>query len=153
MNSFTREARPWATGFMSRARFVLTVPGWRKFAVTPVPRSRLASSTVSTLRASLDRPYAANMLYFLSPWRLSNSMVPPGRRAHVDHPRGGARLQPPEQQISEQERRDDIHREGQLEPVCRSVALPGAHAGVVDQNVEPVEPLLEILRELAYRGL
>src|SRR5579862_3276109 len=58
MNGFStaRISLPMSGGGLALQKFDATAPGWRQFAVTPVPASLRASSNVNTFISSFDCP-------------------------------------------------------------------------------------------------
>ena len=72
-------------------------------------------------------------------------------RHHRQDAAGGARPKKIEQRRGEEERRQVVHGEGELEAVVRRPALADVHAGVVEEHVESVEPTLHLCGHTAHR--
>ena len=70
-----------------------------------------------------------------------------------DHAGRGALLQPVEQQVREQERREVVEGEGALEPVGGEVPGVPVPPDVVDQHVDPRQALEHLVGQPAHLGL
>ena len=77
----------------------------------------------------------------VGPFALQVVEVDPAQLVRVggdrDHPGRGALLEPVEEQVGEQERREMVEREGALEPVSGDVPGVPVPADVVDQHIDP----------------
>ena len=67
-----------------------------------------------------------------------------GVGGHVHDPRARPFEQAGQQVVGQQEGRQVVHREGGLEPVGCLTATQHRDAGVVQQHVDPLEPLVEL---------
>src|SRR6266436_1741534 len=117
---------------------VVTRPGWKQFAVTPVPSRRRASSVVNRMLAKLGFAVAAKAPIgalgieiverdVCSLMRLGCRGDDAGRRAL---------LQPLEEELAEQKRCQVVDRPRQFDAVLRQLPCSVHRAGVVDEHIQ-----------------
>ena len=123
----------------SALKAVLVRPGCSAVEVTPVPSSRLASSYANITLASFDWLYACDPEYFCSPIRSLKLTVPIdlSARRHGHDAGGGARHEPVQQEVRQQERREMVEGKRVLEPIGGHVTVGPEAADVVKQDIEP----------------
>ena len=115
---------------------VATSPGWKQFAVTPVPSRRRASSVVNRMLAvgftvPAKTPIRALAVEIVE--RDVGSLMRLGCRG--DDAGWRALLQPMEEKLAEQKWRQVVDRPGQFDAILRQLPCCVHRAGVVDEHI------------------